>query len=228
MTDDALLDAAFAFLGTVEQLGAATMSELEANERTAVVRVDRVLHAPDEFASLAGQRITLQLAPGAAAPVPGESLVFFANGLAFGDGIALGEVARRPAAEAQRIASAATPGAVALARAQRHAEAADAVVVARVARIEDVDDWRGSEHDPGWKRATLALSRVERGDVPPGELAVLYPSSHDVLWREAPKPQPGQEGVWILHATEGELARHAPFQLLHPEDFQPGQSLGSP
>ena len=222
---DALQQASFAFVGTIEQLGAATMADLDVDDRTAVVRVDRVLHAPEGFTGLAGERITLKLAPDADVPGVGETLGFFANGLAFGDSIALGEVGRRPAAELEQLTAAATGDQVELARLRRHVDEADAVVVATVVRLQDVEAPDRSEHDPDWWQAVLAVDRVARGTVAPGELTVLFPNSLDVLWRHAPKPKPGQDGVWILHGTGGELRALAPFQLLHAEDYQPVQSL---
>jgi hypothetical protein len=202
--------AAFAFVGTVERLGATTMPDLAANERTAVFRVDRVVRAPAGFTDLTGQEVTLVLAPGAPVPAAGETLGLLANGLAFGDGIALGEIARVAPDELERLASA---------PARRHAEDADAVVSGRVERVEDVGGWRGTEHDPAWRRAVIAVHRVERGDVAPGELAVLFPSSEDVRWAAVPKPRPGEAGTFLLHAAAADVAGHAPFQLLHPEDF---------
>lgn len=54
---------------------------------------------------------------------------------------------------------------------------------------------------------------------------MLYPNSRDFRWFRAPKPQASQEGMWFLHATEGALAEWAPFQILHPDDYQPVQKL---
>ena len=144
----------FAFIGTVEQLGAATM-EVPVDDRTAVVRVDLVLHAPDALAGIGGQRITLQLAADAEPPAV-DAVVFFAQGLAFGDSIALAEVGRLPVADVEpqvraaaaslalREPTAAAPAApfdalvrqAEAARLVEHAVAAAAVVVARVVRLE--------------------------------------------------------------------------------------------
>ena len=82
-----------------------------------------------------------------------------------------------------------------------------------------------SEHDPDWWQATLEVQHVERGTVEPGPMSVLYANSLDVQWRAAPKPKASQEGLWILHATAGQLAEVARFQIVHPEDYQPVQSL---
>src|SRR5438045_2018768 len=100
MSDEAisvlLRQTSFSFVGTIEHLGAATMTNIPINERTAVVRVDYVLHAPPAFAGLQGQRITLQLAADKDPPAVGEAAAFFADGLAFGESIAVTEVGRLP------------------------------------------------------------------------------------------------------------------------------------
>jgi hypothetical protein len=80
------------------------------------------------------------------------------------------------------------------------------------------------EHDADWWVATLEVAHAERGDV--GDvLDVLYPNSIDVRWREVPKPKAGQDGLWILHATDGDLRALAPFRIAHPEDLQEPQQL---
>jgi len=101
MSDEAIIDllrqAPFSFVGTIEHLGAATM-DVPIDERTAVVYVDRVLHAPDVLLGLGGQRITLQLIPDVDPPDVGGTATFFARGLAFGDSVAVAEVGRLPVA----------------------------------------------------------------------------------------------------------------------------------
>jgi hypothetical protein len=228
-----LAQAPFGFVGTVEHLGAATLSSVPIDESTAVVRVDLVLQAPQTFAGLEGQRITLRLKE----PIQeGEQATFFAQGLVFGESIAVEEVGRLPVerVEPHLMAGAAADdppdfGAlrrrVAVDRLREHADGADAVVVGRGVWRDDVLRPPYSEHDPDWWRATVDVVHVERGDIAPGPLGVLYANSLDVRWRTAPKPKASQEGLWILHATEGAAHEAAPFQIIHPEDFQPVQSL---
>ena len=98
-------------------------------------------------------------------------------------------------------------------------------MVGRVVGLEDVLEPVISEHDPDWWRATIDVSHVEKGDVQTGPLPVLYANSLDVQWRLSPKPKASQEGLWILHATEGDQREAAPFGIPHPEDYQPVQSL---
>jgi hypothetical protein len=106
-----------------------------------------------------------------------------------------------------------------------HAGSAEAAVVGRVLKLESVVRPSVSEHDPDWWRATIDVYHVERGNVQVGPLDVLYPNSLDVRWRQVPKPKASQGGLWVLHATQGELSTIAPFQLVHPDDFQPVQAL---
>jgi len=240
MSDDTirglLQRAPFSFLGTVEHVGGATMTDIPIDARTAVVHVDHVLHAPDDFARLEGHRVTLQLAADADPPAVGQTDAFFAEGLAFGETVALREIGRLSYQEVEPHITAALAtgpastfatlrGELAQTRLTQHADQADAIVLGRVTRLEKSVPSTGSEHDPDWWRATLDVRHVERGDVPTGPVEILYPNSLDVRWHSAPKPAPGQDGVWILHATEGPLREAAPFQILHPEDYQPLHQL---
>jgi hypothetical protein len=228
--------APFGFVGTVEHLGAATMTSVPIDDRTAVVRVDQLLRSPDGFLALEGQRITVRLGVDRDPPAVGETAVFFAEGLAFGDSVAVAEIGRVAveALEAEFAQSAEAGPANPLADLERqaevdhlreHASQAAAIVLGRVVKLEKVGPTSYSEHDPDWWQATIDVHHVERGTVEAGLVAVLYANSLDVRWRAAPKPKASQTGLWILHATEGDLARIAPFQILAPEDYQPPQGL---
>jgi hypothetical protein len=230
---------AISFTGTIERLGASSVPELSTvDDHTAIVLVDRVLHGPPAFAHLAGTRVTVQLAPEVAPPTVGQRMAFFANGLAFGGGLAVTEVGRLPASEVEPyIARAVAAGApapfsdlqtqVKAGQLREHAAGAAAVVVGTVAGLRRAGPGRASEHDPEWWIATLDVHHVEQGDVSPGEIEVLYPNSHDVRWHDKPKPVAGQSGVWILHQSEGAAAELAPYQLADADDYQPVQSLDS-
>jgi hypothetical protein len=238
MPDDPVVDlmkeAAISFLGTVDRLGAATMSDLPIDERTAIVRVDQVLHAPAAFAQLGGTSITVQLAEKGDPPKQGEQYAFFVNGVAFGDSIAVQEVGRLPAADLQpHLAKAHAMGAAPLAELQAEVEAAslrehvaDAslVVVGRVAKLEEVRTRQG-EHDQQYWMATIDVHHVEKGRLRGDQVEALYANSLDVRWRDAPKPKAGQEAVWILHDTDRKIRKLGRYVILHPEDVQPVQHL---
>ncbi|HEX9987546.1 MAG TPA: hypothetical protein VGE45_03605 [Chloroflexia bacterium] len=240
MSDPVIMDlmqrAAFSFVGTIEHLGAGTMSNVPIGERTAVVRVDYVLHAPPAFTGLDGQRITIELSADNDLPAVGDASAFFAQGVAFGESIVVAEVGRLPVnavmGHAGLAIGAGEPTAFAslereadTQRLREHKDNADAVILGRTAKLERVSGPVTSEHDPDWWKATLDVYHVEKGDVPGDQVETLYINSIDVRWRTAPKPKASQGGLWLLHATEGDLRAYAPFALLHPEDFQPTQEL---
>jgi hypothetical protein len=60
-TEDLAQQSQFAFQGTVQRLHATTMSDLPATDRTVVVRVDQVIHAPESLGDWTGKEITVQL-----------------------------------------------------------------------------------------------------------------------------------------------------------------------
>lgn len=228
--------APLSFVGTVARLGDARMTDVPVDERTAVVQVDTVLHAPEAFQKLAGSEVTVQLSADLEPPAVGEAAAFFTNGMVYGDSLAVTEVGRLPADDVQENIDmvARTADAMPFSPIERdladedmvaHAAEADAVVVGTVVGLEQMTTDQPSEHHPDWWRARIDVTTVEQGHVEPGPLDVLYPNSLDFRWYKAPKPKASQEGMWILHATEGELRAWAPFQILHPDDHQPVQKL---
>jgi hypothetical protein len=232
---DLLGQAGISFTGTVRRTTAATVADVPVDGRTVVVYVDQLVNAPDPLTGLAGTEITVQLAPDAELLHPGDQATFFTNVTAVGQSIVVAEVGRLPVSAVEPSITAAlragqAPHAsfaqmVEQERLRSHAMGADAVIVGRVVRLEKAGAERFFEHDPDWWRATLAVLHVERGEVPPGEVNVLYANSLDVRWYKCPKPKAGQEGMWLLHATVSPLRELAVYAILHPEDYQPAINL---
>jgi hypothetical protein len=168
-----LRQSAFSFVGTVEHVGATTMADVPADERTVVVHVDQVVHAPEAFSTLTGSLVTLQ--PEGDPPEDGSTWVFFANGVAFGEGIAVAEVGRVPVDALEAGEAALAPGAMTPFEAMQaqvegdllreHAAEADAVIVGRVVGLARAAGAPEREHDADWWRATLHAVHVERGDM---------------------------------------------------------------
>jgi hypothetical protein len=229
-----LTQSSISFVGTVERLGASTMTDVPIDNHTAVVRVDQVLHAPDAFVNLAGSPVTVQLAAKPALPKEGEQYAFFTDGAAFGSSIAVTEIGRLPAAQvAPHLALAASTGTGVFADLQAgieaqqfraHVKDAAAVVLGRVTGLQKAAPAAFSEHDPDWWIATVDAYQVVEGRLKPGTIEVLYPNSLDVQWRNSPKPKAGQEGLFVLHASDRSVRSLAKYQLLHPEDLQPVQN----
>jgi hypothetical protein len=237
MPDDEVLDlmarSGIGFVGTVRSV--ATGPEAAAAERTVVVRVDELIHAPEALTGLAGSDVVVRLDPGLPAVHPGDQWTFFADVEAFAGDISVREVGRLPAEAVRPQLLAATQerdtprerfGRLLRARSLReHAGEVAAVVVARVVGLEKAGPERFAEHDPDWWRASLDVRHVEAGEVAPGPMSVLYANSLDVRWRRSPKPKAGQEGLWLLHATAGAEHDLAPYVLVDPEDYQPAENL---
>jgi hypothetical protein len=229
-------EAAFGFVGTVQPAETAKPVDVPTDDRTVMVHVDQVLVVPDAFRTLAGSVVALQPAQGVDPPAPGSTWTFFANPIAFGQTIALAEVGRRPAepaaapgtATVQARAAAAEDISMQLraARLRAHADDADAVVLGRVIGLERVGGSPLSEHARDLWRATLHVVHARKGDVADdSEVKVLYSNSLDVAYRDVPKPKASQNGLWLLHATSGDDAQLAPYELLHAADLQPVQDL---
>jgi hypothetical protein len=221
-------DAAFIFKGTVQQVGVTTMPSAPASDRTLVVRVDQVVHAPDAVKDLAGENVTLRLADGAPTVNPGQQEVFFANAWLYGDSLALQELDRRPVPDEALLAG--VSEARHNAGLRSHVNDADAVIVGRVESLSSAEDRRVgriSEHDPRWWEATVEVESVEKGNLPAGEqIRVLFPNSEDVRWHRAPKLAPGHESIFILHEGETEPSLSGGgLVVLHAEDVQPRDAL---
>lgn len=240
---DLLRRSEFVFEATVDGRGKSTVSGIPVDDHTVIVSVDRVLHGPAAFARVAGSQVTVQLLAGSPIPADGERTVFFTSAVAFGEGIAVAEVGRTDPDTPGPVAMAAgIPATVLGARpgrphpvlevAQRlgderlaaHADEADAVVIGRVVAVERVGPASRSEHDPEWWRATIDVEHTEKGEIS-DQVQVLFPNSSDVHWARIPKPHPGQEGLWLLHATPTAQESLGPFSLLDADDVQPSDHI---
>jgi hypothetical protein len=108
---------------------------------------------------------------------------------------------------------------------------AQLVVAGKVLRTQAMPRdprWPESEHDPKWWTAVVRVDTFAKG-AGPTELTIVFPSSDDELWIDAPKFRPDQEGIWILQRDTKEKV--APvyavrgLTALDPRDFQPRESL---
>lgn len=244
-------EARFVFKGTVQKLKAATMSDVPVDERTAVVRVDEVIHASEALSHYAGQNITVLLA-GKKKFKKGQQAVFYANGLVFGESVAVQavdqhDVDKTPAALA--VAGGDPVKNLAVRDIQARLTTADAIVSGRVTSVRVPSDVvaaraagfadptatiRISEHDPDWRIGEIQVDQVHQGSHKGKTAEVRFPNSQDVMWHDAPKFHAGQEGFFILHKSESEkvAARAAPaedsgdYVALHPVDFQPFDEPG--
>jgi hypothetical protein len=220
--------AGFVFAGEVVRTGATTMELVEPTKETAVVRVERVLSAPDDLGARKGSEITVRLQ---SAAKKGQRAVFFTIGWISGDGLAVQEVGRRPAGELDELKK--QMGEVVrkdeLAALRRRVKEAHAVVVGNVADLAPVsrkEQPPSSEHDPMWRAAVVVVESGEKGDVKEGQrLKVAYASSEDVVWFRAPKPEPGDKAVFLLHRRELAELDVEMLAIVEPLDMQPVERL---
>ena len=232
---DLMARAGVSFVGTVQGPAAPGTSDVGAAPGAVVVRVDEVLHAPDALAQLAGSDVTVQLDPAAKPLAAGAQSAFFTNALAFGDTLSVAEIGRLPVdAVAPHVSTSMAMGLSPQLGLRRqledrqlrsHAAETDALVVGRVVKLEKAGPTRFAEHDPDWWLATLDVRHVERGRVASGSVQVLYANSLDYRWRNSPKPKAGQDGLWLLHATEGDQRKLGRWVIPDAEDYQPVENL---
>ena len=228
-------EAPFVFVGTVVRTGASTLPSIEPDDRTAVVRVDRVLRAPQQMETIAGREITVRLR---SRTENGTAAVFEAEGWMYGESMAVIETRRRrPPAETPSAAAAEheTESAAAADRAARfrqtlkaRADDASSVVVGRVVSVRAAGDTaavtaeegRLSEHDPQWAVATVEVDQAIKGR-PPKTVDVLFATSQDVMWHRAPKLIVGQRAVMMLQKGVPEAPDARANVVVHPLDVRP-------
>jgi len=250
-SEELAAQAKFIFQGTVRRVRAATMREVPVTDNTVVVRVDRLIHAPEALTDYAGQEITVQL--GAGEVEQGQTYVFYANGWVFGDSLAvqsLGhEAATAPAVA--RLSSHPDDPVRSLASHEAHIQAtqADLIVTGHVSAIRlpaaevtarttamasGQTTERISEHAPLLQEAVIDIDEVIKGSHEGKQVVVQFPTSTDVRWYQAPKFHTGQDGVFLLHKDQRDVAAHAAlaaslgpdeYTALHPADVQPLEEL---
>ncbi len=243
-TEDLSNRANFIFRGTVLRVNASTVPSVPASASTALVKVDEVLSAPNSLVGYAGQTITVQLADNEQVTV-GEQATFYANGLVFGESLAVQSVGHHDIAVASAALATAAGDPVqtwANLHLQQHLASTPTVVTGTVTATRLPDTAASptqsyvSEHDPEWHDAIVNVTGVERGSLAQKSITVRYPNSQDVRWYQVPKLRPGMSGVFLLHPQQEMTTNAAPgaaavtpdasaFVLLHPEDFQPIDQL---
>ena len=135
-------NARFVFKGTVQKLKATTMREISATARTAVVRVDEVIHASEVLSQYAGQDITVVVG-GKKKLRKGQQSVFYSNGVLFGDSVTVEAVDHRDVEKtAAALAAADTDPVKSLEQRdlRRRFDSADVVLSGRVVAVRIPSD----------------------------------------------------------------------------------------
>ena len=228
-------EASFIFQGTVVATGAATLAMIDVKDLTAIVRVDRVLRAPEQMEHIAGREITVQLRE----PIDaGATAVFEAQGWLYGDSLAVVETGRQDAPDEEAAERAAAEPALESAAAvdraatfrtalKERAGEASSVVVGRVTGVRETAgraaEDRLSEHAPRWAVATVEVDEAVKGRQS-GTIEVLFATSDDVMWRDAPKLTVGQKAVMLLQKGTPEVEDKRANVVVDKFDVQPADT----
>jgi hypothetical protein len=218
--------------GTVQQVGAVTLPEVQPSAHTFVVHVDEVLHGPPEFQDHKGRQITLysDQPKGLEAKT---SAVFFTRSWLYGRTLAVIEVGRLPkeASPLQDDIEAAAQAAADRRLAARIAKA-QLVVVGEVVDLGSGPELRRpveTEHHPEWASAFVKVQDALKGKPEGDTLRVVFPRSSDELWTESPKLEQGQRAILILQEDQQEkgwpVLRVPGLTALDPLDVQPPEQL---
>jgi hypothetical protein len=215
--------ASFVFTGRVEREASSSLSSIPASSATVVVRVEHIYDAPRDLQNQIGQEVTVIHAEGSAPENGNQRRLFFTEPVAYGETVGVREIGSvadpgdRDAVE-ELVAHVRTE--MDEQRLQQHIASADAVIHGKVIDVRSAEIGsarRFSEHDPEWWIATISILRSFKGDLN-GNIAVRYPHSSDVRWYTAPKPEAGQEEIFVLH-RDGLMLDHAALAILHPTDM---------
>jgi hypothetical protein len=232
---DLTRSADFVFRGTVQKIGAANLSIVEPDSRTAVVRVDQVLKAGGTLDDFTGREVTVFLNGGVKA---GEQRVFFTGVRLLGESLGVAEVGRPFGLAADLGAQVGSArGEILREDVAARLAAADVAVAGRVlstrATYETPKSGPITEHDPLWWEAVLEVTSVLKGQVTGQTVTFWYPSSADVMWAAVPKPGVGHEGTWLLHRQSpadaaSVLAVADPKDLMSPDEAKTAEGMVKP
>lgn len=216
-------EASFVFDGIVEREAASSLSIVPPGPGTVVVRIGRIYHAPGDLSDQAGQEVTVIFANEPSPAANGQRIVFFAEPFAYGETIgvrAVGTIAAADDPESLQEAVGAVTLDIEDQELRRHLAEAAAVVHGVVRERDPVSEpFPRSEHSPDWWVATIAITSSLKGDLE-GEIVVRFPNSTDVRWYWTPKPQVGEEAIFVLH-RDGQVIGDADLAILDNRDVIP-------
>jgi hypothetical protein len=213
-------NASFVFFGRVEREGASSLPQIVVGPHTNVVRIERIMKAPDILRDFAGQEATVVAE--ASAVGAGASGVFFTVPIAFGENVGLREVGGVVEADdldavAELVAQVGVEMSDEALR--EHLREATVVIHGQVVETSAAPPTSGeplSEHSPDWRIARIEVQAALKGDAK-GVISVRYPNSTDVRWYAVPKPTVGEDAIFILH-RDGSRLGGAELVILHPMD----------
>jgi len=193
------------FVGTVLQKNAVSFDAVPRSERTAVVRVDRVLDRPPVILLQNGDTVTVMLNDPTSLP-EGSRATLYTDGWIVGRGIALKEVGHTVLTPEE--AGALDQAGLNYIAAKRQMR--DELLRARIARADivahgsvvsvrpaEVTKRFITEHDPEWQEAVVRVQTAIKGAAVGEQIVVRFPGSMDVAFARSPKLKPGDEQILV-------------------------------
>ncbi len=222
--DELATNANIIFVGTVTGPGASSA------EGAVEARIETTLKAPVQLGPLDGALVILVQGQ-AGALAANDRYVFFTQTQLLGDRLTLREIGRTQAAAAGALSKELQESDRRVERLQlsTRLKAADAVIVGRVMTVQrDMPEPAVpvSEHDPQWMRATIEVEDVLSGAVNAKELALVFPGTMDVAWVGVPRPEEGQQAVWLL-TSDPDLGAYKVLDPLDVQSVQRTDEIGS-
>ena len=218
----------FIFLGTVIRQGTTDTHVAASTAKTVTVRVDDILESSETLSGLTGSEVVVASEHAGATS---GTLLFFTNGVVYGDRVIVQEVGRRePSPEVMREVKQLIKAALERPLAERIA-GADLIITGKVIAAKPVEkpSIRRSEHDPDWWIARVLVQSVLKGGKTDKEIDVLFAHSMDIAWYRSPKLEEGMSGIFLLrHSNPDESppeVGRAIYQCVDPLDFLPIEKL---
>jgi hypothetical protein len=204
------------------------LPDVQVDERTAIVAVDEIVHAPAAFANYTGKEITVQLG-GRKKIQPGEQAVFFANGWRFGESIAVRSIDHFPPAKIPSLATViAVPAAASHGLSVPRPAAAQALINRELqSRVENADVVLSGRVTS--VRATTEMLEAAKPSATATEVRGATSkfqriSEHDPLWCEADLEVLGVEkGVGSGKKVVVRFPSSTDVRWYRVPKFQPGQ-----
>jgi hypothetical protein len=239
-------DSTLVFEGTIVALDS-NVSGITQNDNPVTVRVDDVMKSNGEalkkFGSLVRKQLTVVEDPASRGSIErrvGASAVFFVEPLLYETNIA---VIVKTVADGKTVKDLSNRLQKAVEQHEKQplvdaVKSADLVMTGIVQQIRllpdtKIDGLRSlangrdlySEHSPKWMEAVIR-GKVLKGNANENRAIVVFPSTGDRMWAEAPKFTVGQTGTWMLHGAipgKMEITDKRAKILLDPEPFDHGQ-----
>jgi hypothetical protein len=214
--DQLTSSAGLIFSGTVVRRNESTVAILPASDNLYSIQVDLGIRIDPVLGDLKGKLVTLDKAKEGILS-PGQKAIFFTNSWLHGGGIAVKEITHLDLKEQESVIQAVSriPDNYLKSRLQ----SSEAVVEAEVTAIREVRQQSLRRDEPHWQIAVLSVRKALKGK--PDTSDLYFPTSMDKKWYRAPRFHKGQNGIFILHRTEGHPT------ALDPVDVQPASRLAA-